>query len=447
MLNFLKKNWNEFTELFNMQDDRAKGRTFFLMASLLSAFYGVFISGTFSTSFLTMYDMSISDTGVLTFTSYAANMLSIFSPMLLGRFSKKKRILLAAKIIYYVVCILLVTVAPLFFAEKAARLTCFILLQTFATGFFALFSPGFTLWVYQFYPEDQERRSRYFLFSMIISGVVGNLISLVSSSIVDALSNSPYKNEVILALRYAAFLLALVEVLIQSRAKEYPYVKEIETKISDIFIIPFQSKKFIACMILIFIWNYVSFLNNGLWFYHLMNHLDFSHTKINLTYVLYSPVMILCSSFWKKVLRRYSWIRTFAIAMLIYVPTEAIMFFMNKDNGYVYLPTTLVQHVANVAITLVASNILYMNLPTEKPMACVAFYTFGCNLFAFLGMMTGTLLSSISGDETMLFFGLEIYSVQLTIAMRFFALLVLGIFLLWKWKLFTSDEIIAEFEN
>ena len=76
------------SDIYNLKDDLAKGRLISLGSSLMTAFYNVFITGIFYTGFLSMYGMSI--------IPYIASCFSVFSPMALRRFKKRKGILLAA---------------------------------------------------------------------------------------------------------------------------------------------------------------------------------------------------------------------------------------------------------------------------------------------------------------------------------------------------------------
>ena len=86
--------WLSFSDIFNLKDEEAKGRTIVLTSSILTTIYNVFITGIFYTGFLTMYGMSITDTGIITFIPYIANMFSIFSNKILSRFVHPKKILI-----------------------------------------------------------------------------------------------------------------------------------------------------------------------------------------------------------------------------------------------------------------------------------------------------------------------------------------------------------------
>jgi len=435
-----------FSDVFNFHDDKSKGRVIALSSSLLTTFYNVFITGIFYTGFLSMYGMSITDTGILTFIPFLATLLSVFSPKILAHFPRRKEILLVSKIIFYVFYIILTTVMPQFVEAPDARLKWFIVILAVGYGFYALFSGGFTTWFYNFYPDDNEKRTRYLSFSQIFASIMSSVVLLVSSLITDALSNSPFQDQLILGFRYFAFILVFFDVYIQSKAVEYPYQESTNIKLIEIFTIPFRHKKFLACMVMMFIWNYIANLNNGLWSFHLLNHMNFSYTLINIMSVLYTVILVLLSPMWRKVLQRYSWIKTFGIAVLLWVPTEFLFFFMTPDRGFMYVPLCIIQHVMGVGLNLAYANILYMNLPSENSTACITFNTIGCNIGAFLGLMTGTFISSVTGDNTVYMLGMDVYSVQFTVIARGVLMLVLGICLVWKWRSFTGDQEIADIE-
>ena len=93
------------------------------------------------------------------------------------------------------------------------------------------------------------------------------------------------------------------------------------------------------------------------------------------------------------------------------------------------------------------TNILYMNLPEENSTAHIAFNTIGCNVFAFMGLMVGTWVSSLTGDSTVRMLGMDVYSVQFTTLLRGITMLTMGVILVSRWRSFTSDADIQEIEE
>ena len=201
-------------------------------------------------------------------------------------------------------------------------------------------------------------------------------------------------------------------------------------------------------MLLMFAWNFNSNLNNGTWSYHLLNHLGFNYTLLNACSVMYTVILLCTQNTWKKILRRYSWVKTFGISILIFVPTEFIMFAIQPGMAWLYVVAAFIQNLMSVGINFSYSNILYMNLPEENSTAHIAFNTIGCNLFAFLGMMLGTYVASLTGDDTPIqFLGLPTYAVQFTTLMRAALMTVMGLIFISKWKSFTRDQDIEEIEE
>ena len=78
---------------------------------------------------------------------------------------------------------------------------------------------------------------------------------LASSFIADALRGTPHQMTIIVALRYIAYALALVEMVILLLPKEYPYPRKVSTiSIKNVFVLPFQHPKFLKTMGLIASW-------------------------------------------------------------------------------------------------------------------------------------------------------------------------------------------------
>ena len=434
------------SDIYNLKDNDAKGRLISLGSSLMTSFYNVFITGIFYTGFLSMYDISIEGAGIISYIPLIASCSSLFSSIILEKIKKRKKILIASKIYFYAMYILATTLMPQFVTDPTARLWWFGIILFMAYAVYALFSPGFTPWFYTFYPNDNERRTRYITYNQIFSSIMSSAVMLLSAVITDALSGSPAQNTIILVMRYLAFVLVIIDVAMQACAIEYPYPPSPKIKFRQIFTLPFQYKKFLYCLLMMFAWNFIANLNNGLWAYHLLNHFDFSYTLINSMSVMYTFILIFTQPFWRGVLRKYSWIKTFGLTCLVWMPTEVLFFLMNPTNLYLYVPLCVVQNLLAVGLNLSYSNILYMNLPSENSTAHIAFYSVGCNLCAFLGLFVGTQISSITGDNAIWFLNMEFYSVQFTTLARAITMFALGLLLVLKWRAFTPQKDIDEVE-
>ena len=434
-------------DIYSPKSDDSKGRLISLGSSIMAAFYNVFITGIFYTGFLSMYGISITGVGIVTFIPYIASCFSVFSSSVLERFEKRKWICLAARIYFYAMYIIATTLMPQFVHDPDARLVWLIVILFLAYSVAAIFSPGVTAWFYRFYPEDTQRRTRYIVYNQIFSSIVSSAVLLFSSLITDSVAGSPMQNTIILVMRYVAFGLVLIDIAMLSRAKEYPYPKAQKVNLAQVFTLPFRYRKFLYCMLLMFVWNYNCNLNNGIWSYHLLNHLGFSYTLLNAMSIAYTVILLLTQNVWKQLLYRYSWVKTFGLSVLIFIPTEFIMFILQPGQAWLWVLASIVQNAMSVGMNFSYSNILYMNLPEENSTAHIAFNTIGCNLFAFLGMMTGTFVSSLGGDVPVEIMGLDFYAVQYTTLMRAVVMFALGLVLVRFWKSFTRDDDIKMIER
>lgn len=439
--------WEEYRQLYGVHSDESRGRLISLGSALATAMYNVLITGIFHTGFLSMYGISITGVGIVTFIPYIANCFSLFSSAILERIPKRKWVLLAAKVYFYAMYILATTVMPQFVTDPDGRLFWFAVILFLAYAVYAPFSPGLTSWFYRFYPAENKPRTRFIVTNQVLSSVLSSSLLLLTSWLMDSVAGTPLENTLVLLFRYSAFGIVLADVAMQACAKEYPYPKVPKLKLVEVFTLPFKYRKFLLCMFFMFIWSYNSNLNNGLWNYHLLNHLDYSYTIINVAAMSYTVVLILTSRWWENFLKKYSWIKTFGVACVLFVPTEFMHFALQPGMEGFYIVTCLIQNFLAVGLNFSYANVLYMNLPEENSTAHIAFNTVGCNACAFLGMVTGTWIAGLTGDNAWKVFGYEMYSVQLTTAARGVVMLVLGYVLVKYWRSFTRDEDVTEVER
>lgn len=431
----------QLKELYGTDDDKKKGRLIALSDSLLNSFFNVFITGIFYTGFLSMYGIDLVGVGIITFIPALANCCCIFSPMILERLPRRKGVLLAAKVYFYVMYILATNLMPLFVTDPGSRVVCFGVILFLAYAVYAVFSPGFTPWFYNFFPEDGPKRARYISYNQIFSSLMSSAVLLLSGVLSAAVRRSGNQNELILTLRYFAFALVLADVWLQSRAREYPYGAHAgKVRLREVFTLSLRHRKFMYCMLLIFAWCYIANLNSGIWNYHLLNNIGFSYTRLQTMSACYTGALFLLMPLWRRILGRLSWVRTFAVAMLLWVPTELIAFFLSPATTWIYVPMSLLQQCISVGLNLSYANIFYMNLPRENAITHTCFHAVFANLFTFLGLMTGTLFCKLMEGRAYTVLGVQILPVQLTTIGRAVTMLALALVLLRAWRSMTPES-------
>ena len=292
-----------FFALFNFRDEKAKGRSCMLLSSVVASVISWLTTGLFYTSFLMANGIDIVNIGIITFVPFIANCFSIFSPSILERFKRRKAVLAASRAAYYTLNILGITVMPYFVQDPSLKMTLFVAIVFSANIINALFTSGYQVWQVNFIPN--EVRAEYFSANTLITAFIGCGAALVSSVVADALAGSPYQDTIIVLFRYAAYALALLDVLILSLPKEYPYSQtQAKPRFRDIFIKPFQHKKFVMTMGIVFAWTFCINVPLSSVNYYLINNVGVDYTFIYTINMFYPIFLLIFLPPWKKILGR-----------------------------------------------------------------------------------------------------------------------------------------------
>ncbi|MDD6033373.1 MAG: hypothetical protein PUC47_07835, partial [Oscillospiraceae bacterium] len=115
------------------------------------------------------------------------------------------------------------------------------------------------------------------------------------------------------------------------------------------------------------------------------------------------PILILLMPVWSRFLRRYSWLKTCNVSILLYAFHYILLALVNRGN-YVWLyPFTLIYaYVLAAGINLSFSNIPYINIPKQNQTLFIGFYSTMTNLGALLGVTFGRQLVTLTEDVTIL---------------------------------------------
>lgn len=408
-----------FHNLFNFRDEYARGRSCMLISGFILSIINYLTTGIFYSGFLSENGINIVKIGILSFVPFLANLFSVFSPMILERFQKRKAILIGGKFIYYFLNIFCITFLPMIVKNlpENVKLASFLVIIFTANICNALVASGFTAWQVVFIPDHV--RADFFAYQQTIAAVVSGVIIVISGSITDALKGSAHYSTVLMILRLAAFFFAIVDLVFNSIPKEYPYKATQHVKFSNIFRIPFRNKPFMITMIFVIVWSYFANFTFSLLDTHLLNNVHVKYTYVCVINALYSLFLIVLNKFWRKMIARYSWLKVFAFCVLMYAPTTFAYAFVNEGN-YLWLMTIVrfTQHFFGVGLNITYANMGYLNMPDEDKTCYVSLHIFITNLFSLLGAITGTTIVSLMGDSVLTIFGYSLSSVPVLLLIQ-----------------------------
>lgn len=379
-----------FYRLYNLKDEMAKGRSVMLASSVIVNVISWMTGSLFYTSFLMANGIDLVKIGIISFVPYIANCFSIFAPSILERFPRRRWVLFGGRLTYHTLNILAVTIVPMAVQDQSLKMALFTVIIFAANIVNALFSGGYAAWHLNFIPN--EVRAEYFASSSIVSSSIGLGMGLVSSLIADAFANSPYAYTIIVALRFAAYGLALVEMWALASPVEYPYAHSTDrVRFLDIFRKPLAHGRFLLVQLILFLWTFFINTDASAINYYLLNDVGTSYTFISVINVLYPVIMMLFMRPAKRIIARIGWLRSFAYGALLYAIPSGIYSLVTSSN-YLWLLTAvrLMQHLFGVLMNTAYANMPYINMPDSDRVDYLAFYTLSVNAAAFLGMVSGT---------------------------------------------------------
>ncbi len=381
---------SRFAVLYNLHDEKAVGRSVMLASASLSGIITWLTGSLFYTSFLMMNGIDLVNIGIVSFIPSIANCFSIFSPSILERFSRRKWVLAAGRAAYYTLNLLAITVMPLLVIDTSARIFWFVVLTLLANIINALFVSGYSVWHINFIPN--EVRAEYFATSAMVANFIGCGAALASGLIADALASSPYKDSIVILFRYIAYAIGILEVFILTRPVEYPYAKtNAKPHLKDIFIKPFTHSKFILTMLIVFLWTFFANVPAGALNYYLINDVGVQYTFIYVINMFYPFFLLAFTPFWRRLLNRWGWLKTFAYSAMLLAPTNILYSCVTSQTYLWALPLLrLIQHFLGVGNNTAYSNMPFINLPKTDQTNYISFHTLAANLAAFLGMLAGT---------------------------------------------------------
>lgn len=399
--------------MFTLKDVNGRGRCVMLGSAIICSINSWLTTSIFYTSFLMIYGIDLVNIGIITFIPYIAGCFGIFSPSLLERFRKRRWVLVGGRFLYHTLNILGITLVPVLVHTQAARTAWFVAIIFLANLVNALIGSGFSVWHLNFIPN--EIRAEFFIKQSTISSFIGIGISLLSGIIADALAASPYANTIIIAFRYVAYFLSVIEVIILALPKEFPYPQtRCKPRIRDIFIMPFSSRPFILTMAVVLMHTFFMNIPSSFLNYYLLNDVGVQYTYTYAINMVYPFTLILLQPLARRLINRFGWFKVFAISLLLHAPSHLAYSFVNAGNYlWLYTAVRLFQHVAGVGLNTTYSNIAFVNLPPSDQTNYISFHQIVVNISTFLGMMIGTALVAAIGDSTVTLLGVRFTSVQM----------------------------------
>ncbi|MDD2503194.1 MAG: MFS transporter [Clostridia bacterium] len=373
-------------ELFGKSQEFSQNRRNILISNYNSVVANNLIGGNFFTGFLLLMNINDSDIGLITVISMFGNMLQVFSPLLLERFEKRKKILIIGRIVIHFINIVLISIIPILAPNDSMKLSLILVATLLVNVLNAMTAPGYQVWHIKSVPN--EMRSRYFSFIQLTNSIIVYTVILFASLMVDVFKQNGNELTGLLILRGAALVLAVFDIVYLARIREYPVSKR-NMRVRDVMLSPFKEKKFLVTVAMACMWSFTANIPGSYYSVYLLRELNISYSFLNTVNMLSIPVMILVMPIWRRKVDTTSWFRTLYLCISLYIVHYLGLAFVTEKNLLLYLIFMLYAFAISPGINLVFSNLPYVNMPDENQTNLLGFYSTLNSFAGFLGASLG----------------------------------------------------------
>ncbi len=400
---------------FGGQDEQSKNRAWYLAFGYTNNLVANLVGGNFYTGLMLLLGADDGFIGLMSMITFAVNLLQCIAPLMLERFSQRKRLLIGLRCAMFFFNIVFIGLIPYFDITRQFRLTLFgfgVLLVQFLS---AMAAPGFGIWHIQFLP--QNLRMRFFSLQSMTNGILVALFNLAGSAVVDLFKAHGSELTGLTILRVLAFIIACLDIVCLTQMKEYPYSRTGKRfTVRDLIISPFREKKYLRTIGIVFVWNLAANIPGSYYTVYLLKNLNVSYSFITLVNFLNVPILLFLTPVWTRILGRFSWLKTLNAAIILYAPHYILLGLITRGSVAWLYPLTLVYaFVLAVGINLAFANVPYINIPEKNQTVFLGFYSTMANLGAFLGVTIGRELVELLHPVRFRFLAIEFTDKQILV--------------------------------
>jgi len=380
-------------------DEMSQNRMNLLLFALVNNIIANLVGGNYFTGLLLLMDADDSFIGLIGMLPFAANIVQLIAPMIIERFTKRKKFLIAFRFMALMLNALFISIIPFLPVSQQLQLTMVALALVIVNCTHAMLNPGFSMWHMQFLPN--RFRAAYFSTQSIAVAVIVAAVTMGASALVDVFKANGAEITGIMVVRGIAVALVFLDAYLLIRMKEYDYPSSGEKiKLLDVFTKPFKEKIYLRSVGVGVLWSFAANMPSSFYTVYLLENVGVSYTYITAMSLMNIPCMMIFTPLWQKAIGRTgSWFKIIQIAMTGYLLHYVVLSFVTPANyTYMYTLALLIAYPLGAGITLGFTNVPYLNIPPTNGTIYNAFYSTACNVVAFIAVsISRSLMANTDG--------------------------------------------------
>ncbi len=416
----IKAYFSGFTDTFVRDGDgMTGGRRIVLTTTLLTTLYTNLVEGIFLTGMLLDAGADSIYINYIAIMLSACSFVQLAAPFLWEKMERRKRLLIAMRAVYHFLNVIAlggVFLLPL----KKETLLALVMGIVIARNLINSFStPGLSIWQMQSIPDGY--RNEFFAVRNILSCIIGALSVFLASRMADTFEAetisfggmSPILSANII-MRSVGVVLAVLDIVLLCRLKEYPYAKpkEGEGRGLRLLIVPLKDGLFQRTVVSSLLYAFFTALVGNFFNVYVLDIAHMSYTYLSLGSVVSIPLILVMTPVWSYLIRRFGWTRILPIAYFTYAFPIGINAWVTETTQYCYLIVMISVYLFQPGLSIIHAYLPYINMPDTFRTAYISYYSIASAVAVLLGNFVGTLFMRVTRDLTLDLFGLPMTNYQ-----------------------------------
>ncbi len=368
-------------------------RRFVIEGCLANGIYTL-TSGAFLVGYASYLGASDQFNGILVALPLLANIIQMFSPLLLEKLSRRKGLVVALSLFYRTLLSLMMFI-PLITDSKPLRLMILGAMYFVAYCAGGFLSPAAGSWIISLVPERQ--RGRYFGIRDMCILASAAVLSLIMGRILDWFKSNQQDYIGFVVVFSVALVITIFNFITLKSIKE-PEVTALnkDLNIKKLISIPVKDKQFRKVVILNIVWNLSVQFSLPFFSVYMVNGLKLSYTYIMIVGIILSSVQSYSARIWGKISERKSWEFTTVVSMAVMGLVHFSWIFINQNTYFFIIPfVQVLSGIGWAGVNLSLFNIQFKYAPQEGRTIFVGFNAALAGAAGFFSALMGSVLVGV----------------------------------------------------
>lgn len=378
-------------------DDSSADRFIMIRYNITANVIANLVGGNFFAGLMLLLKADNGFVGLMTMIIFGANLLQLFSPFVLERFERRKKLLIGLRIAMQTINIVIIGVVPLLPLSYSAKLTLLALSVFMVNALGAVMSPGFSVWHIAHIP--QRVRVSYFSVVSMLNGIFVAVMNLAASRAVDSFKQAGNELLGLELLRLVALAIAVYDIYLLTKLRELPRTGPgRRIKFSDLLVKPWKERIYLRTVLVVVLWSMIANIPGSYYTIYLLKDLNVSYSYITLISMMNVVVLVVFTPVWRKLFSRRSWLKPLSWAMILYAPHYLLLSLVSPGRLWLFPLGSIWAYICAVGISLAFTSVAYINIPQENQTLYIGFYSTMSNLGALVGaFLSRTFMTAFEG--------------------------------------------------